>query len=94
MRIEAGLYRIAQEALANVQQHAKARQARLRLEIEPEQILLRIWDNGQGFEPAQVPKDRYGLIGMNERARLLGGTLSLESSPGCGTCLEVSIPLK
>jgi two-component system NarL family sensor kinase len=94
VRVEAGLYRIAQEALANIDQHASARQARLRLEITPEQIILRIGDDGQGFEPSQVPKDRYGLIGMNERARLLGGTLCLESSPGSGTCLEVTIPLK
>ncbi len=94
VRVEAGLYRIAQEALANIDQHASARQARLRLEITPEQIILRIGDDGQGFEPSQVPKDRYGLIGMNERARLLGGTLSLESGPGTGTCLEVSIPLR
>lgn len=94
VRIEAGLYRIAQEALANISQHANARQARLRLEITSEQILLLIEDDGQGFEPAQTPKDRYGLIGMNERARLLGGTLCLESSPGTGACLEVSIPLK
>jgi two-component system NarL family sensor kinase len=94
VRIEAGLYRIAQEALANTSQHANARQARLRLEITAEQVQLRVEDDGQGFEPAQTPKDRYGLIGMNERARLLGGTLCLESSPGTGTCLEVSIPLK
>jgi two-component system NarL family sensor kinase len=94
VRIEAGLYRIAQEALTNIARHAEAIEARLRLEITPEQIRLRIGDNGQGFEPSQVPTDRYGLIGMNERARLLGGTLCLESSPGAGTCLEVSIPLK
>ncbi|HLV98023.1 MAG TPA: GAF domain-containing sensor histidine kinase [Ktedonobacterales bacterium] len=94
VRIEAGLYRIAQEALANVNQHAHARLARLRLEITPEQAMLRVWDNGQGFEPEQVPKGRYGLIGMNERARLLGGTLCLESSPGNGACIEVTVPLK
>ncbi len=94
VRIEAGLYRIAQEALTNIERHANARQAKLRLEITPEQIQLRIWDDGQGFEPSQVPKDRYGLIGMNERARLLGGTFCLESSPGSGACLEVTIPLK
>jgi two-component system NarL family sensor kinase len=94
VRIEAGLYRIAQEALANVEQHARARLARLRLEITPEQALLGVWDNGQGFEPEQVPRGRYGLIGMNERARLLGGTLCLESSPGNGACIEVAVPLK
>ena len=94
VRLEAGLYRIAQEALTNIARHARAKAARLRVEIGQEQIALRIGDNGQGFEPAQVPRDRYGLIGMNERARLLGGTLCLDSAPGKGTCLEVTIPLK
>jgi len=94
VRIEAGLYRIAQEALTNVARHAHTKQARLHLEITPEQITLHIGDNGQGFEPSQIPRDRYGLIGMNERARLLGGTFCLDSAPGKGACLEVTIPLK
>jgi two-component system NarL family sensor kinase len=94
VRIEAGLYRIAQEALTNIDHHAHARQAKLRLEITPDQVRLLIGDDGEGFEPDQVPKDRYGLIGMNERARLLGGTFCLDSAPGKGTCLEVTVPLK
>jgi two-component system NarL family sensor kinase len=94
VRIEAGLYRIAQEALTNIAHHARAKEARLRLEISQTQICLRIGDKGQGFEPSQVPEGRYGLIGMNERARLLGGTFCLDSAPGKGTCLEVTIPLK
>ncbi len=94
VRIEAGLYRIAQEALTNISRHANARYATLQLTLTADQIHLAIEDDGQGFEPSQVPKDRYGLIGLNERTRLLGGTLCLESEPGNGTCLEVTIPLE
>jgi two-component system NarL family sensor kinase len=94
VRIEASLYRIAQEALTNVANHAGASETRLRLEISPEHIKLHVGDNGQGFEPSQVPRGRYGLIGMNERAKLLGGTLCLDSTPGKGTCIEATIPLK
>jgi signal transduction histidine kinase len=50
-------------------------------------------DDGRGFEPPQVPTGRYGLIGLNERAKLLSGTLELESSPGVGTRVEVSVPM-
>jgi two-component system NarL family sensor kinase len=94
VRIEAGLYRIAQEALTNISRHANAQHASLQLTLTPDQIHLIVEDDGQGFEPAQVPKDRYGLIGLNERARLLGGTLCLDSDPGNGTCLAVTIPLE
>jgi two-component system NarL family sensor kinase len=94
VRIEMGLYRIAQEALANVTRHAGASQVMLRLVTTPGLVRLTIEDNGRGFDPARVPAGRYGLIGLNERAKLLGGTLRLDSSPGAGTCLEVEIPLE
>jgi len=92
-RIEIGLYRIAQEALANVVQHANATEVELHLHGTSEQIELNIGDNGRGFGPVAVPKGRFGLIGMNERARLLGGTVELCSTPGEGTWLKVGIPL-
>ncbi len=94
VRIEAGLYRMAQEALTNVLRHASARHLTVQLTIGPDQIRLIIEDDGRGFDPADVPKDRYGLIGLNERARLLGGTLQLCSCPGEGTSLEIVIPLE
>ncbi len=92
-RVEVGLYRIAQEALENAVQHAHARQVVLALTITPDMALLEIQDNGQGFEPGQIPAGRFGLVGLNERARLLGGTFDLKSSPGTGTMVQVSIPL-
>jgi two-component system, NarL family, sensor kinase len=92
-RVEAGLYRVAQEALENIAQHAAARQASLHLSITPEQVILEIKDDGRGFEPGRVPPERFGLTGLNERVRLLGGGLELKSTPGAGTVLRVSVPL-
>jgi two-component system NarL family sensor kinase len=94
VRLEAGLYRIAQEALTNVARHSGARRVTLRLVTTPDQARLSVEDDGRGFDPAQVSAGRYGLVGLNERARLLGGTLRLESSPGAGTRVEVVIPLE
>ncbi len=94
VRVEAGLYRIVQEALANVQRHAQAQRLSLSLTGLPDEILLVVEDDGQGFDPDHIPQGHYGLIGLNERVRLLGGTLRLQSSPGEGTRLEVAIPLE
>ncbi|RPI24400.1 MAG: sensor histidine kinase, partial [Chloroflexota bacterium] len=93
-RLETGLYRIAQEAIANANRHAEARQIAIRLSFQPGQADLVIEDDGRGFNPEQVPEGRYGLIGINERVRLLGGRLSVQSSPGSGTRLEVTLPLE
>jgi two-component system NarL family sensor kinase len=93
IRIEAGLYRIAQEALANALQHAGASSARMSLELTPTQAQLIVQDDGQGFDPAQVPAGRFGLQGMRERARLLKGELRLESRLGEGTTVAVSVPI-
>jgi two-component system NarL family sensor kinase len=92
-RVEAGLYRVAQEALENVAQHAGARHAALHLSITPEQVVLEITDDGKGFEPGQIPPGRFGLTGINERVRLLGGSLELKSSPGAGTVVRATVPL-
>jgi two-component system, NarL family, sensor kinase len=92
-RVEAGLYRIAQEALTNATRHARASLIRVELAAEPGQVRLTIDDDGRGFEPDQITGDRFGLLGLNERARLLGGSLSLQSSPGEGTRVEVTVPL-
>jgi two-component system NarL family sensor kinase len=93
-RIEASLYRIAQEALTNAIRHAEAQRIAVALTIKPERVDLLIEDNGRGFDVAQVPKDRYGLIGLNERVKLLGGTMHIHSSIGEGTRLDVSVPLE
>jgi two-component system NarL family sensor kinase len=95
--LEVGLYRIAQEALQNALRHAAAGQILLRLEAPPGAIRLTIEDDGRGF-PAEDAGDgraasRFGLLGMRERARLLGGDLQIESSPGTGTRITAEVPL-
>ena len=92
-RIEVGIYRIAQEALSNVLSHAEADQVTVRLVSTPEEILLSIEDNGLGFEPSEAPRERYGLVGISERARLLGGQAKVESSAGLGTRISIRVPV-
>ena len=92
-RLEVGLYRIVQEGLTNVIYHADARQVNIDLAITTEQITLVLKDDGRGFDPGQVPTGHFGLIGLNERVKLLGGKLKIESSPGAGVRVEVVIPL-
>ena len=93
-RIETGLYRIAREAMNNVARHAHATRARLSLVMTPEEARLVIEDDGRGFDTAEAPQGRYGLRGMSERARLLGGRLRVATSPGEGTRIEAVIPLR
>lgn len=93
-RVEIGLYRIAQEALNNIGRHAQASQAWLEVTMSPEKVSLAVSDNGLGFDPEQIPQNRYGLIGLNERVKLLHGRLQVETSPGQGTRLEVTIPMR
>lgn len=92
-RVEVGLYRIAQEALINAARHARASHITLHLLVETARAQLIIGDDGAGFDPQRLPPGRYGLIGLNERAKLLGGELKLESSLGQGTRIEVTVPI-
>lgn len=92
VRVEAGLYRIAQEALANIVRHAGASHAHLALATSLDEVSVTIEDDGRGFDPEQIPRGRYGLVGLKERARLLGGTLQLQSSPGAGTRIQATVP--
>jgi two-component system, NarL family, sensor kinase len=93
-RIEIGLYRILQEALTNIGRHAHAHCVSIQLQMMIDQIRLVIDDDGRGFDPALVGENSFGLVGMNERAKLLGGSLEVGSSEGEGTQLEVIIPLE
>jgi two-component system NarL family sensor kinase len=94
LRVETGLYRIAQEALTNVQRHADATRVLIRLVATPDRVELSIEDDGRGFDPTRVPKGRYGLIGLRERAKLLSGTVKVDSQTGEGTRLMVIVPLE
>ena len=85
------IYRIVQEALHNIVQHANARNVRITVTQEPDRLLLSIQDDGRGFNP---PQERgMGLIGMEERVSALGGRLVVESVRGEGTTLRVALPL-
>jgi PAS domain S-box-containing protein len=96
---EINLYRIAQEALNNVVKHAKASKADVMLEYGQESVVLVIEDNGQGFdvkaaERTSKKSKRLGLVGMRERAALLGGTLEIESARLKGTTVIARIPVR
>lgn len=92
-RIENGIYRIAQEALMNIGRHAHARHVSVRLHIDAEEARFEVRDDGRGFDPEQASVGRFGLIGMRERAKLLGGQFCLETRPGHGTHILVTTPL-
>jgi PAS domain S-box-containing protein len=93
--VETAAYRIVQEALTNVARHAEASEVQVRLWVEGGRLLLRIEDQGRGFEPTITldPEESSGLAGMYERAMLLGGRLRIESSPGAGTRIQAELPL-
>jgi signal transduction histidine kinase/DNA-binding NarL/FixJ family response regulator len=90
------LFRIAQEALTNAIRHARATSVRVGLVYSPTGVSLLVQDDGAGFDRTQVAEDgavhALGLGGMAERARLLGGTLELDSTPGWGTRIRAWIP--
>jgi two-component system, NarL family, sensor kinase len=93
LHVEAELYRIAQEALTNVRRHARAHAVAVDLRTTDHAVVLAVRDDGAGFDGRAVPADRHGLIGMRERARLLGGRLRLDSRPGRGATVRVTAPL-
>jgi len=91
---ESTLLRICQESLANVGKHARASEAQVNLIFERKAIILSIHDNGIGFDAEGSSDGAFGLINMRERARLLGGTLAVNSERGKGTSIEITIPMK
>jgi signal transduction histidine kinase len=91
--VEEALYRIAQEALHNVVKHARANQARVRLELKGDQACLSVEDDGEGFDDSSADEGQLGLTGMRARAVRLGGTVTIRSTPGAGTVVEALVPL-
>jgi signal transduction histidine kinase len=86
------VYRIVQEALANVMRHSGARRARVSISCRDDRLTVVIADEGIGFDVAHLPESGIGLAGMMERARLIGGHFSIESAPEAGTRVTVSVP--
>jgi signal transduction histidine kinase len=91
------IFRIVQEAVSNVAKHSGARQARVRLDFRPSEVIAVVEDDGTGFDPESLRQPLesgrgLGLLGMRERAELFGGTLRIESSAGKGTRIRVRVP--
>jgi PAS domain S-box-containing protein len=92
-RVSLCLYRIAQEALHNVAKHSQAPDASVRLERDGEELHLEISDSGIGFDPHRSDHRGLGLVSMRERAGVLKGRLTIDSTPGTGTRISVWVPL-
>ena len=95
--IELAFYRMAQEALSNIARHALAKQVSINISFTPASLIMQLIDDGVGFEvpknPAEyAPSGHYGLLGLHERAELIGATLQIRSSQGKGTSLTVTLP--
>ncbi|HUH06959.1 MAG TPA: GAF domain-containing protein, partial [Egibacteraceae bacterium] len=89
---EEALYRIGQEALHNVVKHANASEATIRIVRDGDHVRLSVADDGVGFAPDEVPRGHLGLIGMRQRADLVGGDLRVESHRNQGTTVEAAVP--
>ncbi len=96
--IELALYRIAQEALSNIAHHAQATHASVSITFAPQTVTMQVVDNGQGFDvpknPSEfAPSGHYGLLGLYERAELIGAILKIQSAAGQGTRLNIILPI-
>ena len=89
--ISIGLFRIYQEVLTNVARHAEAKNIRFTLEVLEKELILVITDDGKGFD-SHKEKKSLGLLGMKERAHIMGGSLFINSEPGKGTTVKVRVP--
>jgi signal transduction histidine kinase len=91
------LYRVAQEALANVSRHAQASRVVVSLQQRDGAVCMKIRDNGKGLPPAAIwsgkKSKRLGLLGMEERLEMVGGDFKIEGGPGQGTTIIAQIPL-
>jgi two-component system NarL family sensor kinase len=96
--VELHLFRVVQEAVNNIEKHAKAKFVQLQIQLHADSITLKIQDDGQGFNPKTLKAGKkmrhgLGLTNMRERALSLGGTYEIKSTPGHGTTIHVQVPL-
>jgi signal transduction histidine kinase len=92
---EINVFRIIQEGMNNILKHSKAKDAEITVARIGGRLAIQLKDNGRGFSPASNSEMRsFGLTGINQRVSLLGGTCSIESLPGHGTTINISIPLQ
>jgi signal transduction histidine kinase len=91
--LETSLFRIAQEAMTNACRHSRSEKVRVRLTQQGDWVALEVRDWGIGFDKATIQGNRFGLEGIRQRSRLLGGNLSIKSKPGEGTVVRVKFPV-
>jgi signal transduction histidine kinase len=87
------VFRILQETLTNARRHSASERVLVELHEADNRLLVVVQDWGVGFDSQHVPEGHFGLKGVQERARLLGGMARIESTPGQGTRIEVELPL-
>lgn len=90
--METAVYRIVQEALTNIIRHAQATRIDVLLKRRDGSLIVIVEDNGVGFDPKVQHSGHLGMVGMQERATMLGGTLTIESVPGSGTTIFLEVP--
>jgi signal transduction histidine kinase len=95
--LETALFRMCQETMTNIARHAQATQVLIEVAVEGREVHVTIEDDGKGFDPAEVARrpgrPHWGLLGIAERAEILGGHAGIDSAPGAGTRVDVRIPL-
>jgi two-component system sensor histidine kinase DegS len=91
--LENSIYRICQEGLSNACKHSKSENVRIKLSQHEDRIRIEIRDWGTGFDPRHVKRDSFGLIGIRERVRLLGGKHRIQTAPAQGTRIVVELPI-
>ncbi len=93
--VQVSVYRVLQEAINNIAQHAQAQRATIAFDWRADALQVVVEDDGRGFEAAEVaqtPSQHFGLLGMRERIHLVGGSFRIESAPGQGTRIEIQVP--
>jgi signal transduction histidine kinase len=91
--VEGTLYRVAQESLTNAMKHSSAGRVTVEVIERGGSVTLRVEDDGDGFDPAEI-SGGFGLVGMHDRASLVGGSVSVESEPGAGTTVRAEVPAR
>jgi signal transduction histidine kinase len=86
------LFRVVQESLSNVRKHSEAKRVSVALRSRRTFVELTVTDNGCGFDPRLLDRERLGLAGISERVRLLGGAVEIETTPGVGTTVRATLP--
>jgi signal transduction histidine kinase len=88
------LFRVLQECLSNAAKHAHAQEVQVQLTFDVTNVLLAVRDDGRGFDPSQTPAGHYGLLNMHERAMKIGGNVVIDSSPGAGSQISLTLPVR